>query len=240
MNTVLLVEDSLTQRECLSYQLTWSGLEVIPASDGLEALDKLQQVCPDVILLDVVMPKLDGYKTCRLIKSNPDTQNIPVIFLTGQEQNLAVYEGIKHAEAYVSKPWRTKELLQTIKWVTVAAKSQPTVNSAQAWFNYFFLIVKIIDVCFISKSQPDKYALQIVKLYKSAIQALEHTLICNPNYPQARQYYRIINHRYQIFKKELQANHSCQICRYFYGQDGINCAVHPGGPESQMCPDWKL
>ncbi|CDM93391.1 MAG: response regulator [Limnospira sp. PMC 1291.21] len=240
MNTVLLVEDSLTQRECLSYQLTWSGLEVIPASDGLEALDKLQQVCPDVILLDVVMPKLDGYKTCRLIKSNPDTQNIPVIFLTGKEQNLAVYEGIKHAEAYVSKPWRPKELLQTIKWVTVAAKSQPTVNSAQAWFNYFFLIVKIIDVCFISKGKPDKYALQIVKLYQSAIQALEHTLTFNPNYPQARQYYRIINHRYKLFTKELQANHSCQICHYFYGQDGINCAVHPQGSKSDRCPDWEL
>ncbi len=91
MSTVLVVEDSRSQRECISYQLRCSGLNVIQASDGVEALDKIEKICPDLVLLDIVMPRMDGYGVCRLIKANPETRNIPVVFLTGKGQQLALF-----------------------------------------------------------------------------------------------------------------------------------------------------
>jgi CheY-like chemotaxis protein len=116
MSTVLVVEDSRSQRECISHQLRCSGLNVIQASDGLEALDKVERNYPDLVLLDIVMPRLDGWGVCRLIKANPKTQNIPVVFLTGKGQQLALFSrAIDRAEAYVSKPWQPRELLETIK-----------------------------------------------------------------------------------------------------------------------------
>ncbi|MEB3886524.1 response regulator [Lyngbya sp. CCY1209] len=240
MRTVLLVEDSHTQRECLSQQLTWSGWDVIPACDGMDALEKLQGSCPDVVLLDVVMPRLDGYRACRLIKSNPETQNIPVIFLTGKEQNLAVYEGIKHAEAYVSKPWRSQELLETIKWVIVYARSKPKVNSDAAWFRHFLLNLKLIEIYLHSPGKRETHGLQILRLYEAAMKALDQTLVLNPRHLRARRYRDGVRHQYQQFRQELEQIHSCQLCYYYHGQDGINCAVHPAGPVSKWCPDWKL
>ena len=93
MSTVLVVEDSRSQRECISHQLRCSGLNVIQASDGVEALAKIEKNCPDLVLLDVIMPRLDGYGVCRLIKANPETRNIPVVFLTGKGQQLALFRG---------------------------------------------------------------------------------------------------------------------------------------------------
>ncbi|HEY9652147.1 MAG TPA: response regulator, partial [Coleofasciculaceae cyanobacterium] len=89
MSTVLVVEDARSQRECVSQQLMWSGLNVIQASDGVEALERIQHNCPDLVLLDIVMPRMDGYSVCRLLKANPQTRNIPVVFLTGMGQKSA-------------------------------------------------------------------------------------------------------------------------------------------------------
>jgi twitching motility two-component system response regulator PilH len=214
-------------------------LDVIQACDGMDALEKLQQICPDVVLLDVVMPRLDGYRACRLIKSNPETRNIPVIFLTGKDQNLAVYEGIKHAEAYVSKPWRSQELLETIKGVIIYAKSKPQVNSDSAWFRHFLLTLKLIEY-FQSPGRRETHALQILKLYESAIKAVEQTLSLNSDHAQACRYQPLIHQQYRQFRQQLEQIHSCQLCYYYHGQDGINCALHPAGPESELCPDWKL
>ncbi|MGB7442474.1 MAG: response regulator, partial [Coleofasciculaceae cyanobacterium] len=74
MSTVLIVEDSPSQRECISHQLSWCGMKVIQACDGVEALEKIWANSPDLVLLDVIMPRLDGYGVCRLIKANPDTR----------------------------------------------------------------------------------------------------------------------------------------------------------------------
>ena len=61
MSTVLVVEDSRSQRECISNQLIWSGLNVIQASDGVEALEQIHANSPDLVLLDIIMPRMDGY-----------------------------------------------------------------------------------------------------------------------------------------------------------------------------------
>lgn len=116
MNTVLLVEDSLTQQKMISDLLKDKGLNVTVASDGVEAIEKIQQQSPDLVVLDIVMPKMNGYEVCRRIKSTPTTQNIPVIMCSAKAEEFDRYWGMKQgADAYISKPFHPKELLGTVK-----------------------------------------------------------------------------------------------------------------------------
>jgi CheY-like chemotaxis protein len=240
MNTVLIVEDSHSQRECISYQLAWNGMNVIQACDGIDALNKLQATCPDLVLLDVVMPRIDGYRLCRLIKANPKTQNIPVVFITGKEQQLAIYEGIKHAEAYVSKPWKSRELLQTIKRVLLEAKGSTTTFSADAWFRYGILTLKLIKFYENRTYAWQKSGDQIIKLYKTALNAFQQSLEINPDHLLASRTLKITQNKWENFQQQLDQTRPCQVCLYYHGQDGINCAVHPNGPIDLFCLDWEI
>jgi twitching motility two-component system response regulator PilH len=115
MPKVLVVEDSLTQREIIREVLEQSGLETSIAHDGIEALEQLEEYRPDVIILDIVMPRLNGYQVCRKLKSNPQTKDIPVIFCSSKDQELDLYWGIKQgADAYLVKPFDPVELIGTI------------------------------------------------------------------------------------------------------------------------------
>ncbi len=239
MKTVLIVEDSHSQRECISYQLTWNGMNVIQACDGIDALNKLQATCPDLVLLDVVIPQIDGYRICHLIKAYPITQNIPVIFITGKEQRLAIYEGIKHAEAYVSKPWKIRELLQTIKRVLLEAKGSTTTFSADAWFRYGILALKLIKFYESQKSEQTSNN-QIIKLYQSALNAFQQTLDIDSDHLLARRSLRITQKKWDNLQERLNQSRPCSVCLYYHGQDGINCAVHPNKPIDLLCLDWEL
>ena len=115
-NTVLLVEDSLTQQEMIADILERKGLKVDLAKDGLEALDKIKANCPDLVVLDIIMPKMNGYEVCRNIKSDPKTKDIPVIMCSSKSEEFDRYWGMKQgADAYISKPFHPKELLGTVK-----------------------------------------------------------------------------------------------------------------------------
>ena len=240
MNTILIVEDSHTQRECISYQLVWNGMNVIQAYDGIDALNKLQATCPDLILLDVVIPRIDGYRVCRLIKANPTTQNIPVVFITGKEQHLAIYEGIKHAEAYVSKPWKTRELLQTIKRVLLKTKKSTHQVSPDDWFRYGILTLKLIKFYESRTSALQTSGHQIIKLYKSAVNAFQQTLEIDPSHLFAGQTLEITKNKWKKLQQKLDQTRPCQVCLYYHGQNGINCAIHPNGPIDSLCLDWDL
>jgi len=107
IHKVLVVEDEVDIQKVIRMSLKSRGVaEVVVAGDGEECLDVVNHVKPDLILLDVSMPKLDGYQTCRMLKANPETRSIPVIFLTARVQN---YEEELGADAgamgYVSKPF---------------------------------------------------------------------------------------------------------------------------------------
>lgn len=116
MSTVLLVEDSPTQQEMIAGILQSRGLKVFRANDGLEALEKIKASSPDLVLLDIIMPKMNGYEVCRHIKSNPKTRGIPVIMCSSKSEEFDRYWGIKQgADAYISKPFHPRELLGTIK-----------------------------------------------------------------------------------------------------------------------------
>ena len=116
MIKVLIVEDSLTQRQIISELLKDSGLTVTVACDGMEALEHIQKHSPDIVVMDIVMPRMNGYELCRRIKSDPKTQNVPVVMCSSKSEEFDRYWGMKQgADAYISKPFQAKELIGTIK-----------------------------------------------------------------------------------------------------------------------------
>ncbi len=112
---ILLVDDSPTERHFLSGLLTKQGYQVVLAENGEEALDKAKQEKPDLIIMDVVMPGLNGFQATRAITKDNDTKHIPVIMCTtkGQETDK-VWAMRQGAKDYVTKPVDQAELLNKI------------------------------------------------------------------------------------------------------------------------------
>jgi twitching motility two-component system response regulator PilH len=116
MSTVLVVEDSVTQREMIEDLLIGSGLKVKIAGDGVEALEQMQGNCPDIVVMDIVMPRMNGYELCRRIKTDPKTERIPVVMCSSKGEEFDRYWGMKQgADAYISKPFQPQELVGTVK-----------------------------------------------------------------------------------------------------------------------------
>lgn len=116
MSKILVVEDSLTQREILLSVLKQSGLSVTVARDGLEAWEQIQLSCPDIVVLDVVMPKMNGYELCRKLKTDPKTQNVRVVMCSTKGEEIDRRWGMRQgADAYIVKPFQSKEFLGTVK-----------------------------------------------------------------------------------------------------------------------------
>ena len=116
MSTVLIVDDSSTLREMISGLLIKSGMTVLEARDGMEAKEKIQANRPDLVVLDIVMPNLNGYELCRWVKNNPSTEDIPVVICSSKGEEFDRYWGIKQgADAYIAKPFRPKEMVETVK-----------------------------------------------------------------------------------------------------------------------------
>lgn len=116
MGTILVVEDSATQREMMAEFLKGNDFQVTVASNGLEALERVQDTSPDVVLLDVLMPQMNGYEVCRRLKSNPKTHAIPVIMCSAKITEVDRYWGMKTgADAYIGKPFKQKEMIDTIE-----------------------------------------------------------------------------------------------------------------------------
>ena len=116
MSTILVVDDSPMLREMISGLLDKSGLTISVAKDGQEAKEKIAADPPDLVVLDVVMPNMNGYELCRWVKSEPETKNVLVILCSSKSEEFDRYWGIKQgADAYVIKPFRPGELLNTVQ-----------------------------------------------------------------------------------------------------------------------------
>ena len=107
ISRVLIAEDDPDIQKVIRMSLKMKGVkDVFIAENGEECLAQVSEAKPDVILLDVMMPKLDGYQTCRKLKSNPETSGIPVIFLTARAQHFEAREGFEAgALGYLIKPF---------------------------------------------------------------------------------------------------------------------------------------
>ena len=113
---ILVVDDEPHMVKLLEYNLRRGGYKVITAYDGYEALQKVQQTKPDLIIADVKMPQMDGYELCRRLRSNAKTKSIPFIFLTAKGQISERIEGLKKgANDYITKPFNPRELLARIE-----------------------------------------------------------------------------------------------------------------------------
>ncbi len=116
MSDILVVDDSLAARQMISELLKSNGLTVKVASDGMEALNLLKKYRPDLVVLDIVMPKMNGYEVCRRIKSDPHTKEVPVVICSAKREEFDRYWGIRQgADAYIAKPFQPTELISTIK-----------------------------------------------------------------------------------------------------------------------------
>jgi len=118
MKTILVVEDSVTQRQMISDLLKESGLDtsVVSVGDGVEALEHIKNQRPDIVVLDIVMPRMNGYEVCRQLKTDPNTENLPVIMCSSKGEEFDKYWGMKQgADAYIAKPFEPTELIGTIK-----------------------------------------------------------------------------------------------------------------------------
>lgn len=113
---VLIVDDSPTVRKIVQLTLQREGIFVVAASDGLGALAAVEHYRPDVILLDIVLPQMDGYHICQIITHNPDHKGIPIIMLSGRDGLFDKMRGrMAGAAEYLTKPFDSNELVQTVR-----------------------------------------------------------------------------------------------------------------------------
>jgi DNA-binding response OmpR family regulator len=116
-SSILVIDDDLDVLETLNLILESDGFSVRKASSGDDAFVILKSFIPDIILLDITMPKMDGFEICKILKSNRDTKHIPVIFLTGvgSEFTMKLQSLMVGGVDYICKPYEHEELLEKIK-----------------------------------------------------------------------------------------------------------------------------
>ena len=113
---VMVIDDSKTIRRTAETLLKREGCEVVTATDGFEALAKIADQQPQIIFVDIMMPRLDGYQTCALIKNNQVIKSTPVIMLSSKDSLFDKARGrIVGSEQYLTKPFTREELLDAIR-----------------------------------------------------------------------------------------------------------------------------
>ncbi|WP_292011200.1 response regulator [Chryseobacterium sp.] len=116
MKKIVIADDEHKILMSLEYSFRKSGYDVFIARDGTEVLDFLETITPDIILLDIMMPNLDGYSTLEIIRQQEKFKNTRVIFLSAKNNPKDIKKGLEMgADAYVTKPYSIKKLLQQIE-----------------------------------------------------------------------------------------------------------------------------
>jgi len=115
-STILLVEDEATLRDTLAYRLRHDGYQVVTAADGVQAVDAARKTRPDLIVLDLMLPGLDGLEVCKQVRTMPETQSAPIIMLTARAEESDKILGLElGADDYVTKPFSWPELRARIR-----------------------------------------------------------------------------------------------------------------------------
>ena len=118
MPKILVAEDERDIRELVAFTLRYAGFEVILVSNGEEAIEQASELQPDLILLDVRMPRMTGYEACRELKENPATSEIPIVFLSAKGQEVEIEEGLASgALEYIVKPFAPNELATQVRGI---------------------------------------------------------------------------------------------------------------------------
>ena len=118
MAKILIAEDERDIRELISFTLQFAGYEVVVAINGAEAVERALETHPDLILMDVRMPRMTGYQACEALKELPETRDIPVIFLSAKGQESEIQQGMGlGAVDYILKPFAPDDLTEQVKRV---------------------------------------------------------------------------------------------------------------------------
>ena len=116
MARILIAEDEPDIRDLVAFTLRFAGHEVTATANGEEAVQMASQVMPDLILMDVRMPRMTGYDACRLMKASPTLKDIPVVFLSAKGQDSEIATGLEvGAEEYLLKPFAPDQLTERVK-----------------------------------------------------------------------------------------------------------------------------
>lgn len=115
VGTILVVDDSPTELRLITTALQSKGFDIVTATDGEEAIAKATSLRPKLIVLDVVMPKKNGFQVCRQLKTNADTKDFKVLLLTSKGEETDRFWGLKQgADAYLTKPFVEAEFIKTV------------------------------------------------------------------------------------------------------------------------------
>jgi len=124
---VMVIDDSNTIRRTAETILTKAGCDVVTAIDGFDSLAKIVDVVPDVIFVDIMMPRLDGYQTCALIKNNNEFKQTPVIMLSSKDGLFDKAKGrIVGADEYLTKPFSKNELFEVLERIVANKTTEDT------------------------------------------------------------------------------------------------------------------
>lgn len=126
--TILVVDDSPTIRKLVGMTLKRFDYEVVTAEDGMEALGKLNYIDPALVLLDITMPRMDGYQVCKIIRNNRETRHIPVIMLSGKDGFFDKVRGrLAGSNVYITKPFDPNILLKVVEKHALVTEKMPAV-----------------------------------------------------------------------------------------------------------------
>jgi DNA-binding response OmpR family regulator len=115
-NRILIVEDEESLLKLESILLSSKGYQVTGVMDGKSALDEINARKPDLVVLDIMLPELDGFEVCKRIKENPETAGIPVVMLTAKKNSQDYARGMQvGADAYVTKPFKSAQVMELIE-----------------------------------------------------------------------------------------------------------------------------
>jgi len=129
MPTILLVEDETTLAETLRYNLEREGYSVMIAADGVQGLDRARREPPDLIVLDLMLPRLDGFSVCRIIRQESD---VPIIMLTARQDEVDRIAGLElGADDYISKPFSLGEFLARVRAIMRRSERQPRAGARE-------------------------------------------------------------------------------------------------------------
>jgi two-component system alkaline phosphatase synthesis response regulator PhoP len=127
---ILVVDDEIYIVHILDFSLGMEGYEVLTALDGEQAVEKARAEKPDLIVLDIMMPKLDGYETCKRLKADPETKDVPVILLSAKGRNVDQKVGFEvGADDYITKPFSPRKLVERINAILGHGTSQQRMQA---------------------------------------------------------------------------------------------------------------
>jgi two-component system alkaline phosphatase synthesis response regulator PhoP len=127
---ILVVDDEVYIVHILEFSLSMEGYEVLTAFDGEEAIQRIESESPDLVVLDIMMPKLDGYEVCRRVRDDERFNGLPVILLSAKGRSADVDKGLRvGADAYMTKPFRPRVLLDKIEELLAAGENRDQVAS---------------------------------------------------------------------------------------------------------------